>query len=291
MTKTGTTRHDAVEIELSPSHPHASRGARGEGGLVAMGLSRWCTLFVVVLLVEVMAPAPSWADRRIFGYSYPYMTLPGGGLEVEHYLDASFSEADDPSTDQVERGLRPSWTHQVEVEYAVTDRWDFGVYHVFRQKAYQDFAYRGAKLRSRYRFGDPGDLPIDPAIYGEVVYYGDEVKLEEILILSRSFGALELSVNLKVEQEFKVYDDEIEHEIVPSVGIGYHLNEQIAVAAEYLGKVELEHGEAGDMGHFVGPSISLQGRKLWWTITYVHQVSGFDSHADFQIRSIFALVF
>jgi hypothetical protein len=231
------------------------------------------------------------ADRRIFGFSYPYMTLPKGGLEIEHYLDASFAPADDPDTaTEVEDAVRPSYRHQLEVEYAITDHWDFGLYQVFEQKAHKDFTYKGSKLRSRYRFGEQGDYFVDPAIYGEVIYYGDTVKIEEILILGRSFNAVEMSLNLKFEQEFELDHDEIVHEFVPSFGVGYHVNEWFAFSAEYFGKQKIVDGEAEDMGHFAGPSIAVQGKSFWWTLSYVHQVSGLDSFADFQVRSIFAIV-
>lgn len=250
-------------------------------------------LGIAACLVLLTAVAPeAKADRRIFGYSYPYMTLPKGGLEVEHYLDAKFAPADDPDTEtEVEDKVRPSYRHQIEVEYAITDHWDFGVYQVFEQKAHKDFTYKGSKLRSRYRFGEQGDWFVDPSIYGEVIYYGDTAKIEEILILSKAIKSLEMSLNLKYEQEFDLDgDDDMVHEIVPSFGIGYHFAEWFAASAEYFGKQKIKDGETGDMGHFAGPSISVQGKKFWWTLSYVHQVSGHDSHADFQVRSIFAVL-
>ena len=120
------------------------------------------------------------ADRRIFGRTYPYMTLPKGGFETELYLDADIKRTDDPDTWLIENGYRPSWVLQLEFEYGITDRLDFGFYTVFRQKAYKDFELRGVKLRSRYRLFDEGVLPVDLAFYLEVVYYSNEVKLEEI---------------------------------------------------------------------------------------------------------------
>lgn len=63
----------------------------------------------VVLGVGLVAAREAHADRRIFGFTYPYMTLPKGGFEIEHYLDASFAETDDPDrADVVETDLMPS---------------------------------------------------------------------------------------------------------------------------------------------------------------------------------------
>jgi len=247
----------------------------------------------LLLLVALVAhPGEACADRRIFGWSYPYMTLPAGGFELEHYLDAAFSGTDDPgTTDKVEDALRPSWKHQVEAEYAITDRWDFGLYQVFSQKPHASLTYEGTKLRSRYRFVDQGTWPVDLSLYGEVKYYGDEVGFEQIVILSRVFGPVELVVNAKFEQGLDLDSDEVEYEIIPSFGAGYHVTEWFAAALEYQGKLAIEEGETGDMLHFVGPSVSFSGRRFWWTLSYGHQVSGLSEGADFQVRSIFAVGF
>ncbi|MBW2457130.1 MAG: hypothetical protein JRI68_21620 [Deltaproteobacteria bacterium] len=150
------------------------------------------------------------ADRKIFAYTYPYGTLPQGGLELEHYLDATFDEADDPGTEDVEESLlRPSWTHQMEIEIGLTDRLDVGFYNVARQKAFESFEYRGVKLRSRYRFGDEGDFVLDPAVYLEAAYFGDEIEIEQRTILDKRFGAVETSRNLMLEQEFAALHSEL----------------------------------------------------------------------------------
>jgi hypothetical protein len=245
----------------------------------------------LVLGALVVAPDVAHADRRIFGWSYPYMTLPAGGFELEHYLDAAFSEADDPGTTEVEDALRPSWKHQVEAEYAITDHWDFGLYQVFAQKPYESLRYQGTKLRSRYRFVEQGQWPVDVSLYGEVKYYGDEVGFEQIAILSRMFGPVELVVNAKFEQGIDLASDEVEYEIIPSFGAGYHVTEWFAAALEYQGKLTIEDGETEPMRHFVGPSVSFAGRHFWWTLSYGHQVSGLDEAPDFQVRSIFAVGF
>ena len=115
----------------TPSSPRFPDGWRPRALLVAVCL---CLLL----------PASARADRRIFPFTYGYMTLPGGGFEIEHYLDAKLKRFDDPATDgKVENDLGVDWRHQLELEYGITDRWDFGLYNVFEQKQHQDFAYRG----------------------------------------------------------------------------------------------------------------------------------------------------
>lgn len=241
----------------------------------------------VVTGIALLLVGEARADRRIFGFTYPYMTMPEGNLEIEHYIDAAFSETDDPSTTEIEDGLEPSWRHQLELEYAITDRLDLGFYNVFRQRAFEPLEYRGVKLRSRYRFGNPGDFFVDPAIYGEMFYFGDEFGFEQILILSRSLNDVEFALNLKFEEEFKA--DEIELVFNPTFGVGYHFNETFALAAEYFGELVVEDGEVEDMAHMIGPAVSIATGSFWWTVAVRFQVSALAQEPDFVARSIFAI--
>ena len=248
---------------------------------------------LLLTIATLLIPLTASADRRIFGKTYPYMTLPKGGFEVEHYLDADVRRVDDPDTWLIENGFRPSWTMQVEFEYGITDRLDFGFYTVFRQNAYDDFEFRGVKLRSRYRLFDEGELPVDIALYGEVVYYGHEVKLEEIIILARKFGSVETAVNFKFEQEFKFEgpDTEFEFEFVPSAGVGYHFNNNVSLGLEWYGKLAVEHGEAEEFVNFLGPAVSVAGDHFFWTILLAAQLNELEDGPAFQARSLFGIQF
>ena len=241
--------------------------------------------FVVITLIA----AEAMGDRRIFARSYPYMTLPAGGFEIEHYLDVGLKRVDDPDTKRIESKFMPSWTTQVEFEYGITDRLDFGFYSVFRQKAFEDFKFRGVKLRSRYRFLDEGVLPVDPAVYVEFAYYGDEVKFEQILIVARRFGKLESSVNFKFEEKIKYGGPETEFvfEFIPSIGIGYHFNNNVSLALEYYGKLEVEDGETEDFDSYLGPTISVAGRHFFWTVLLATKLNGIEDSAECQVRSLF----
>ncbi len=235
------------------------------------------------------------ADRRIFAYSYPYMTLPEGAMEMEHYLDAGWAAVDDPSTTDIEDDLVVSWKHQVEFEYAITDRLDFGFYNVFKQAAFGSMKYDGLKLRSRYRIGDPGQFVVDPALYFEVAYTGKDAKLEQILIFARQFGKVECALNLKFEE--KIGDvggaNDFVFEFIPSVGVGYHINNNVAIGLEYLAKTEYpEGGEFEFENHYAGPTISVMGKRFWWTVAVQPSLKfDRDEGAVYQARSIFAVVF
>ena len=46
-----------------------------------------CAATILCLATVLACAGEARADRRIFAYTYPYMTLPGGSFELEHYLD------------------------------------------------------------------------------------------------------------------------------------------------------------------------------------------------------------
>lgn len=244
-------------------------------------------------LLIILSAADARADRRIFARSYPYMTLPKGGFEIEHYLDVGLKREDNADTERIESKFMPTWTTQVEFEYGITDRLDFGFYSVFQQKPFGDMKFRGVKLRSRYRLLDEGVLPVDPAFYVEVAYYGDEVKFEQIVILARRFGKLETAVNFKFEEKVKYGGPESKFvfEFIPSVGVGYHFTRYLSVSLEYYGKLELEDGESEGYDSFLGPTVSVAGTHFFWTVLFASKLNGIEESAVFQVRSLFGVQF
>jgi hypothetical protein len=248
-------------------------------------------LLAAGLLPLLAAPGTASADRRIFGFTYPYMTLPAGGFELEHYLDAAWYELDDPGTPEADMVLEPDWQHQLEAEAGLTDRLDFGLYQMFRQKPFGDLRYRGTKVRSRYRFADRDELPVDLAVYMEAAYKGDELEFEQRLILAKSLGRLELAGNLKLEQELKRGEDEAEITVVPSLGAGWHVSDSLAVGLEAVGTGVREEGAWEDPSLYLGPTFSVAGRHFWWTIAVQRRTLGEDELAGWLARSLFAAMF
>ena len=242
-----------------------------------------------VLAAVISVPSSAFADRRIFGFTYPYMTLPRGSFEIEHYLDLGLGGWDNPATPQIERDwTHPAWQHQVELEYGITDRLDFGFYNVFVQDPFGNLRFEGTKLRSRYRFADPGVFPIDTSVYLEASYFGDEIEIEQRLILSRFFGRLEMTANFTAEQGFEIDGHEWEHLITPSLGIGLHVSPGLAVTLEYVGRMQISE-ENVHYTSYLGPGISVAGGPFYWTLTAQPQLGNRRSLAAVQIRSIFGI--
>jgi len=280
-----------------PSAPASASDGHG----IPLHLGRIAGAAAALALACLAWAPPARADRRIFGYTYPYMTLPEGGFEIEHYLDAYVERLDDPATvddpttpevENVEDDFEIAWRHQIEFEYGITDRWDFGLYNVFRQDYFGPFKYSGLKLRSRYRFAEQGDLFVDPAVYLEIGWFGDELALEQKIILAPMIGDLEIALNLTFEEEFGFAGEETEFEFVfnPTLAVGYHVAEWFAFGVEYYGKLVVEEGEVEYFANYLGPTISFAGRHFWITLAFQPELNDSDGPAQFQARSIFAVV-
>jgi len=253
---------------------------------------RTTTFIAFTCLAAIASVTEAHADRRIFAYTYSYQTLPKGELELEYYLDAGINGWDDPKTPKRERDWsHVDWQHQIELEYGVTDRLDIGFYNVFSQEPFDSFRYEGVKLRSQYRFAERGELAVDPAVYLEVGYSGDEVKTEEMLILSKRLGRFDFSFNAKGEQEYVVDDKEWEFEFLPLLAAGYYFTNSVALSVEYVGTLKIEEGEVEHFANYFGPALSVAGGAFYWTLAVQPQLGSNTDLAAVQIRSLIGVEF
>lgn len=222
----------------------------------------------------------AFAGERVFAHSYGYGTVPKGGVEVEHYLTAK-AIADVP----------PSWEHQVELEYGITDQLEGGLYLVGSQAGAGPFTFDGYKARLKYRFGAAGVAPIDVAAYLEYVgsVGGEEHAIEAKAILGKTVGGFESALNVEYKLEI---EDEIVHELEPTLGVGYHIVPAFLLGVEGKMEVEFEGDEVEGPLAWAGPTVHVagEGGKLWWTVSALIPLTEESAEEDGVIvRSLLAL--
>jgi hypothetical protein len=187
-----------------------------------------CSLFV--------APLQAWATPRPLPYSYPYMTLPRGKLELEQYVDlVPVRIARELASGDREAVWSLRSVLQTELEIGLTDRLEGALYFAFRQTAGTAPALRfdGLKQRLRYRFAEAGDWPVDLGIYLEVAELHNEIEIEEKILLSRRLGPITVDANLWVEQEYYFQDGEMKYLYNPTLGASLELRPSLMVGLEY----------------------------------------------------------
>lgn len=248
-------------------------------------------LWTLLVVGALAIPNLAHADRRSFVWNYEAKTMTKGETELEYYLTASVDRPDGQDFDRL------TFEHQAEVEYGITDNFDVAMYQIFRQRENADgseaFTWRGYKARARYRFGEIGQYFVDPLVYLEFVHKpaGDEIEFEEKLVLSKNIGNVILALNGTFEQEMKYKSDTEVYVIEPSFGVGYQFAPWVTLGAETTYRYVTEDGE-GFNALFAGPTISLAGESLWWSMGARFQITDEYSNAPrYEVRSLLGLFF
>ena len=128
-------------------------------------------------------------------------------------------------------------------------------------------------------------------MYAEAAYFGDEVEFEQKLILSKTLGRVEIAFNGTVEEGYEIDGKEWKFSLRPSLGIGYHVTNGLAVGVEYLGRLEIEEGEVEYFASHLGPTLSVAGGPFYWTLGAHWQLGKRGDLAAIQVRSLLGIAF
>lgn len=206
------------------------------------------------------------ADRRGYVWTYEYMTMPKGGMELEYYLTTKVPDMSNYSK-------KNTWEHQAEFEYGITNRWDVAAYLRWQHTntdTMDTFEFTGSKLRTRYRFAEKGQLPIDILAYLEYKRpdgSSPDDSLEGKLILAKDIGRFNLAYNQIIEQPLRQPDPPV-HEY--SAGANYEFHPVFKAGLE-------SHGNYSSSKYYLGPTISLAHEKFWVAFGFL---AGLNNRAD-----------
>lgn len=230
---------------------------------------------VAITLAAIFIYSPASADRRHFVWTYEYMTMPAGAAEFEHYFGYRLDDRDIREAGQ--------YSHQLEIEVGITDRWDVSMYQAFAQVNNSGFDYDGFKLRTRYRLFETGQYFVDPLLYLEVkrsADHADPTEVEVKLILARTVQQFFSAFNLVAERELSS-SGELEWKY--DLGVGYQLIPAVSFGLESKGN--FESGTEGKQG--IGPSISLARGTVWLSSGVLFPLT--DRTSDFEFRYIMGI--
>jgi hypothetical protein len=253
-------------------------------------------LFVFIILLGVTAN--SFADRRYFGRSYLAYTLPAGALEFELW-----------NTGRIGRDMGYFYQFQprFEFEYGVTDQLSASLYFNFNQitsegNSYDSkaFGYASSSLELRYRLLTPNEFLVDPALYFEFAYGGNELEYESKIILSKRIGNLITVVNFSSEIEREVVESQNESVFEITGGAMYDVNPNLALGFEFRNHRGYEgiYEEEESQATFIGPTVNLQTESFFITFNFLAQIAGTPSsklnldlihHEQYEFRTILGI--
>jgi len=233
-----------------------------------------------VAAVGTVAMALAWstsarANPMPLPFTYVYETLGQGEGEVEQYVDVTPVKAVSAATGN------PVWYAatqlQTEFEYGLSDHLELGLYVALQPTPMNlDNAAvltegTGVKERLRWRIAEEGELPIDVALYGEVVEYETEFELEAKIILAKRLGNLLLAANLWGEREYEYAAGNWDWVANPTLGATYelspmwHLGIEGWMRGEWPSPAPASRPFALGPHEFVGPTVMIEFGKIWWS--------------------------
>jgi hypothetical protein len=258
-------------------------------GFSAVQKIRWTALAVVAGACSSSASAS--ANPRPLPFTYNYETLPEGGAEVEQYVDLVPVEA--VSTTSGTNVWYTATQFQTELEYGVTDHLELAIYGALEPTPGDAYASTpdltegtGLKERLRLRVADENVLPVDIALYGEVVEYETEFELEAKIILQKRIGNLRIAANLWAEREWYYSVNQRDWVVNPTLGATYQVTPLVNLGVDSWLRAEFPstapHPRPFSVGphEYVGPAVMLDFGKIWWSTAVYARVTNLDHTAE-----------
>ncbi len=217
------------------------------------------------------------ADRKSFGHTYEYATLPEGQTEVELWHTQM--------RDTWDAGSPQRFEEKLEIEHGITDHWDMAMYTIFHQTASNNamvpsepLGLDAVHLETRYRIADRGELPVDTVLYLELAKdFGQSVyEIESKVIVARDFDRVTCALN--VIDELSLGHDVMaspSNELGFALGATYELTPKVHVGAETWGM----HG-GGETRVSVGPALALAPSSKFWLVVTAGFGLAIESEAD-----------
>jgi hypothetical protein len=241
-------------------------------------------------LAALFTAGVAHADRKYFVQSYTPYLAPAGTLEFEAWSIAKSGQQGASGT---------SWRNRAEFEYAISDRLTGAAYLNYEQEGGEAMSFEGPSLELIYLLGERGKIPLDPALYLEVLESGDVLEIEPKLLLGHRAGAFIGAVNLVGEFETHHAGEESgEWEKVFQVtgGMARDFGAAFSLGVEAFYERELVEDEGNLSAFFAGPSLNVQTTKFQLALGWQPQLWG-DPSSDGNLglqhfpRSEFRLIF
>ncbi len=246
-------------------------------------VSKWA---LALLLVTAFAPIPAHAGARRFTYIYEATTGRAGSVDVENWVTFETHTPNDHGFREV------AFRHEVEI--GITDHLQASVYVAdWQYERGAGASYTGSALELIYNLSNPVIDPIGLAVYQEYKVGRRLFELESKVIAQKNLGRFVAAYNATLEA---VWAEEglREHsgELQQSLGLSYEVDPRFALGVECLHEIAFPGWERANRGFFfAGPNASVRVGRIWATVTALAQLTHAGDEPDFQVRTIFGVMF
>jgi hypothetical protein len=240
---------------------------------------------LILAALCVALPFTTSAHERIFTYSYEPATPPKGELEFEQHVtlragrDAAVGQEDHYQLEFNE-----------EVEYAVTDDYLLSLYFNHQYEHFKDpdtgrvtsnYRQTGFSLENKVMVLNPTGHAVGLGLYLEPTYDGENLELEQKVILGQHYGQWRWAFNLthatEWEDDFREYEGEFE----ASVGLAWRLASRWWLGIEARDHNEIpEYREWENTAVYLGPVVCYKRAGWFATLSVMPQIYGANFGGD-----------
>jgi hypothetical protein len=243
----------------------------------------------LALTIASLLPTAAPAGERRFAFSYEADTVPAGTREFEQWV--TWKGRKDSNHDYSQ------FTFREEFEFGLTDRLQLGIYlfdwTLTRGNASDDTEYKDTGFDLIYNLTDPTTDWLGSALYGEVLWGPELLKLEGKLLLQKNVGKWMYAWNTILEAEWEgdqYAEDNGAWE--NTFGISYQINPSLSVGVEALHEVEFEDwSESSDHYLWAGPNISYRKNNWFIVAAPMFQITDDAGEPDYFMRTIMGFHF
>jgi len=160
-------------------------------------MRNWILRIAIVAVAAAGWQSSASAHLRDYLVNQDYWTAKRGEFEVEAYNDMHFDKTGDSGTYHSQ--------HQLELEYGITDHIQLAYYEVYKWDRTDDWQRDAFKIEAKARFVEPGQWPLDVALYTEYenpngTQESASDRIENKVILSKDLGRWNVVGNFVFER-------------------------------------------------------------------------------------------
>ncbi len=233
------------------------------------------------LFAAALTLSQTHADERRFTYTYEPEVLPKGAMEFEQWVTVRSQRT---SAGSVQQQNFNRMDLREEFEYGVTDRYSLALYLNTRNDSFRDmttgadtssFEFEGISIENRYLVVNPADHAVGLTLYLEPRFKGDELELEQKIILGQRHGNWKWAVNLTHATEWEDNFHDYEGELELSFGIARDFGSNWSVGVELRDHNEIPKYERWEnTALYLGPVVSYRQEKWYAALTVMPQIFG-----------------
>jgi hypothetical protein len=243
-------------------------------------LTKWTKAAALTVLAGLVWTGSASATGRLFTYTYEPEVMPEGAGEFEQWVTLRTQRTAAVGQDNYNR-----WDIREEFEYGMTDNYTLGFYLNLRSVNFEDpstgatqseFEFKGISIENRYMLLNPAEHPVGLTLYFEPTFSGEELELEEKIIIGQRLGEhWKWAVNFVHETEWELNEGEYEGVLELTAGITRQLNSKWHVGLEFMNhNVIKEYEEWEHTAIFLGPVVTHSRENFWATLTVLPQIWG-----------------